>query len=80
MDEIEKPKDFFEAIPDYRKIVLIMFLFKNVFDFLTKCAYPKIDNICISSEIKNISKDQNGKYLKYTKNEEESNIERISKN
>ena len=34
----------FEAIPEYRKIVLLMFLIKNDADLLSECGYLKNDN------------------------------------
>ena len=43
----------FESIPDYKKIVLIMFLNKNDFDLLNEFGYVKIDNIRLCIEFKN---------------------------
>ena len=42
MDHVIYFKDFFESIPDYRKIVLLMFLIKNDND-LTECRFFKVD-------------------------------------
>ena len=36
-------KVLFESIPDYRKIVLLMFLIKNDNDLLTECGFLKDD-------------------------------------
>ena len=35
--------DIFQSKPDYRKIVLLMFLLKNDNDFLTECGFLKHD-------------------------------------
>ena len=40
-------EDLFESIPDYRKIVLLMFFIKNDVDVLHECAFLKSDNNCI---------------------------------
>ena len=44
-------KDLFESIPDYKKIVLLMFLFKNDVNFLYECGFLKGD---INSLFKNL--------------------------
>ena len=36
-------KDLFESIPDYNKIVLLMFLIKNDVNFLYECRFLKSD-------------------------------------
>ena len=41
MDNINCFKDLFESIPNYRKIVLLMFLIKNDDNLLTECGYLK---------------------------------------
>ena len=43
MDNINYFKDLFESIPDYQKIVLIMFLIKNDLNFLHECGFLKSD-------------------------------------
>ena len=45
-------EDLFESIPNYRKIVLLMFLLKNDVDFLQECGYLKNDNIHLCLEFK----------------------------
>ena len=37
-------KNLFESIPDYRKILFLLFLIKNDVDLLTECGYLKNDN------------------------------------
>ena len=69
--------DLFESIPDYRKIVLLMFLFKNDVNFLYECGFLKGDINFLYEEIKNILLELNEKYLDHIKNEEESIIEKI---
>ena len=43
MDNINSFKDLFESIPDYKNIVLIMFLIKNDVNFLYECGFLKGD-------------------------------------
>ena len=70
-------KDVVESIPDYRKIVLLIFLIQNVKNLLKEIGFSK-DNINrLNLEFKNILLDQNEQYLDYIRNEEESIIERI---
>ena len=68
-------KDIFESFPDYRKIVLLMFLIKNDNDLLTECPFLKDDIDRLNLEFKNKLKEQNEEYLDYIKNEEESIFE-----
>ena len=70
-------KDLFESIPDYRKIVLLLFLIKNDKDLLREVGFSECDINCLNLEFKNILIDQHEKYLDYIKNEEESIIERF---
>ena len=60
-------KDMFESIPDYRKKVLNMFLFKNNNDLLKECGLLKIDNIPSNKDFKTILMEQNEDYLGYIK-------------
>ena len=43
MDNVKYFEDLFESIPDYEKIVLLMFLIKNDVDFLYECGFFKGD-------------------------------------
>ena len=45
-------KDLFESIPDYRKIVLLMFLIKNDNDLLAECGFLKDDINRLNKEFK----------------------------
>ena len=44
MDNINYFKDMFESIPEFRKIVLLMFLPKNDVNLLYECGFLKGDN------------------------------------
>ena len=70
-------KDIFESIHDYKKIVLLIFLFQNDKNLLKEMGFSKndIDRLCI--EFKNILLEEFEDYLSYIKNEEESIIEKI---
>ena len=70
-------KDLFESIPDYRKIVFLLFLIKNDKDFLHEVGFSERDINRLNLEFKNILIDQHEKYLDYIKYEEESIIERF---
>ena len=67
----------FESIPDYRKIVLIVFLVKNDVNLLFECGFLKGDIHYLYKQFKNILLELNQEYLDYIKNEEESIIERV---
>ena len=43
MNNVKSFKDFFESIPDYKNIVLLMFLIKNDVNFLYECGFLKGD-------------------------------------
>ena len=73
-------KDLFESIPDYKKIVFLLFLIKNDIDLLREVGFSERDINRLNLEFKNILIDQHEKYLDYIKNEEESIIERFLNN
>ena len=70
-------KDLFESIPEYRKIVFLLFLIKNDKDLLHEVGFSERNIKRSNLEFKNILIDQHEKYLDYIKNEEESIIERF---
>ena len=51
MNNLNYFTDFSESIPDYKKIVLLMFLIENDVTFLYECGFLKSD---INFYIKNI--------------------------
>ena len=77
MDIIKYFKDLFESTPDYRKVVLLMFLIKNNNDLLTECGFLKEDTDRLCKKFKYIILEQNEEYSDYIKNEEESEIEKF---
>ena len=70
-------KDLFESIPDFRKIVLLIFLIENDADLLQECGFLKSDINRLILKCKNLSIEQHGEYLDYVK-KEESAIEKFS--
>ena len=49
MDHVNYFKDLFESIPDYRKIVMLLFPIKNDIDKLNECGFFKnaTNRLCI---------------------------------
>ena len=70
-------KDLFESIPDYKKIVLLIFLIQNDKNLLKEIGFSKQDINLLNLEFKNILLELFEEYLSYIKNEEESIIEKI---
>ena len=68
MDNVNYFKDLFESKPDYKKIVLLMFLIKNDVNFLNECGFLKGDINFLFKEFKNISLELNEDYLDHIKN------------
>ena len=77
MNNVNYFKDLFESIPDYRKIVLLMFLIKDDKNLLKEVGFSKNDINLLSLEFKNILLEEYENYLDYIKNEEKSRIERF---
>ena len=77
MDNVNYFKDLLESIPDYKKIVLLMFLIKNDVNFLYECGFLKGDINFLYKEFKLILLELNENYLDYIKNEEEGITEKI---
>ena len=77
MDNFKYFKDLFKSIPDYRKIVLLIFLILNNKNLLKEIGFSKSDGNFLNLEFKNILIEQHEDYLDYIKNEEESIIEKI---
>ena len=77
MNNVNYFTDLFESIPDYKKIVLLMFLIKNDVNFLYECGFLKGDINYLYREFKNILLELNEDYLDYIKNKEESVLEKF---
>ena len=69
-------KDILESIPDYKKIVLLIFLIQNDKNLLIEVGFTKNDINRINLEFKNIILEEFEDYLSYVKNEEESVLEK----
>ena len=52
MDNINYFKDLFESIPDYRKIVLLIFLIQNDKNLLKEIGFSKKDINLLNLELK----------------------------
>ena len=79
MDESNYFKDLFESIQDYKKNVLLLFLYQKDKDLLRETGFSEHDINRLNLEFKNILLEQHEEYLDYVKNEEESIVERFSK-
>ena len=77
MNNLKYFTDLFESIPDYKKIVLLMFLIKNVVNFLYECGLLKVDINFLYKEFKIIILDLNEDYLDHIKNQEEYILEKF---
>ena len=77
MDNVNYFKDLFESIPDYKKIVLLLFLIKNDVNFLYECGFLKGDINGLYKEFKTILLELNEDYLDHNKNQEESILEKF---
>ena len=63
-------KNMFESLPDFRKIVLLMFVSKDDNDLLTECGFLKDDINNLRKEFKNKLIEQNEEYLAYIKDQD----------
>ena len=72
-------KDIFKPIPDYKKIVLLLFLNQNDKNLLNEIGFSKTDNNSLNLEFKNILFEKYEDYLDYIKNQEESVIDKFLK-
>ena len=69
----------FESIPEYRKIVLLLFLIKNDSDLLKECGVLKSDINRSNKKFKITLVEQNEEYLDFIRNQEESLFEKVFK-
>ena len=70
-------KDKFESIPDYKKIVLLIFLIQNDKNLLKEIGLSKNDIDFLNLEFKNILIGEFENYLDYIKDQEESILEKF---
>ena len=67
----------FESIPDYRKIVLLIFLIQNDKNLSKEIGFSKNDINPLNLEFKNFLIEGYEEYLNYVENIEESAIEKF---
>ena len=70
-------KDLFESIPDYKKIVLLIFLIQNDKNSLKEIGFSKNNINLLNLEFKNILLEEFENYLDYIQNEEETILEKF---
>ena len=70
-------KEIFESIPDYRKIILLIFLIQNDKNLLKEIGFSKKDINLLKLELKNILLGEFENYLDYIKDQEESILEKF---
>ena len=77
MNNADYFKDIFESIPNYRKLVLLIFLIQNEKNLLKEIGFSKNDINRLSIEFKNVLLEEFEDYLSHIKNGEESILEKI---
>ena len=77
MDNVNYSEDRLESNPDYRKIVLLVFLIRNDKYKLHEIGFSERDINRLNLEFKNFLINHHENSLDYIKNEEESIIEKI---
>ena len=77
MDKIKYFKDLFESIPDYEKVVLLMFFIKNDVNFLYERGFLKSDINFLYKGFENVSLELNEDYINHIKNQKEALLEKF---
>ena len=77
MDDTNYFKDLFESIPEYRKIVLLLFFFRNDKDFLREVGFSERDIQRLNLDFKNFLLEEHEEFLDYVENLEKSIVERF---
>ena len=77
MDNSNYFKEIFESIPDYRKIVLLLFLIQNDKNLLKEIGFSENNTNLLNLEFKNILLEEFENYLDYIKDQEESILEKF---
>ena len=75
MNNVKYFTDLVESMPDHKKIVFLLFLFKNDVNFSYECGFLKGDINFLYNE--NILLELNEDYLDYIKNQEVSLLEKF---
>ena len=70
-------KDLFESIPDYRKIVLLIFLSQNDKNLLKEIGFGERIINRVNLEFRNILIEGYEEYLEYVKDQDESILEKF---
>ena len=70
-------RELFESIPDYKKIVLLIFLIQYDKNLLKEIGFSKNDINNLNSELKIILLEEFENYLDYIKGQEESILEKF---
>ena len=68
-------KDIVESIPNYRKIVVLIYLIQNDKRLLEEIGFSKKIINSLNLEFNNVLINKFDEYLSYIKNQEESNLE-----
>ena len=76
MNNVNYFNDMFASIPDYKKIVLLVFLIENDVIFLYECGSSKGDINFLYKEFKNVLLELNEDYLDHFENQEEYILEK----
>ena len=77
MDNVNYFKDLFESIADYKKLVILIFRFKNDVNFLYESGFLKNNVNFLNKQFKNILLELNEDYFDHIKNQEESILEKF---
>ena len=77
MDYVNYLKDLFGSIPDYKKVVLSIFLIKKDDDILHQIGFSEREITRLNLECKILLTEQDQEYLEYIKNEEQSILEKF---
>ena len=70
-------RDKFESLPNYRKVVLLIFLIQNDKNLKKEIGFAKAAINNLNLEFKNILLEEYEDYLDYIKNQEESILEKF---
>ena len=69
--------ELFRSLPNFKKMVLLMFLIQNDKNLSKEIGFSKIDINLLNLEFKNILLEEFENYLYHIKNQEESTLEKF---